>query len=96
MKGSRIRTALKCSKRRRKKTPTQPFILRWFIVLMLNLSGKSFMFQRLIQMLAGTPPLRNTENHCIKLPDTASRHLCAREGDNRGDKLVWAAARAVH
>lgn len=57
MKGNRIRTALKGAERRRKKTNKQPFILRWFIVLMLNLVGKGFVFQRLIQMLAGTPPL---------------------------------------
>lgn len=56
MKGNRIRTALKGAERRR-GGGKKPFILRYFIVLMLNLVGKSFMFQRVIEMLAGTRPL---------------------------------------
>lgn len=47
MKGNRIRAALKGAERRSKKK-YKPFILQWFIVLMWNLFGKGFMFQRLI------------------------------------------------
>lgn len=55
MKRNRIRTALKGAERRRGKK--KPFIFRYFTVPMLNLVGKSFMFQRVIEMPAGTPSL---------------------------------------
>lgn len=87
MKRNRIRTALKGAERRRwgKK---KPFILRWFIVLTLNLVGKSFMFQRFIQMLAGTSPLLNTERRCFEPQDRVAEYMYARERDSQGGKLV--------
>lgn len=81
MKRNRIRTSLKGAERRLKK---KPFILRWFIVLTLNLVGKSFMFQRLIQMLAGTCPILDTERHCFEPQDRLAEYKNARERGNQG------------
>lgn len=70
MTGNRIRTALKGAERRRGEK--KPFILRYFIVLMLKLVGKNFMFQRVIEMLAGTCGLW-TKGTCVQKKGSPTR-----------------------